>query len=112
AGKTDTAEARMNRAIEGDSMRGDELIRLTATEAVGLLRTGEIAPLDLIDAAAERIDAIDGQVNALPIRFFERARDAARRLGAARASRDTRPGWLAGLPIAVEDYNDIAGQPT
>jgi len=93
-------------------MRGDALIRLTATEAVALLRRGEIAPLDLIDAAAERIDAIDGQVNALPIRFFDRARDAARRLGGARASRDRRPGWLAGLPIAVKDYNDIAGQPT
>jgi amidase len=93
-------------------MQADPLVRLTATEAVGLLRRGEIAPIDLIDAAAERIGSIDGQVNALPIRFFDRGRDAARRLDAARARRDARPGWLAGLPIAVKDYNDIAGQPT
>jgi amidase len=51
---------------------GDELARLTATQAVALLRQREITPpLELIDAAAERIAAIDGEVNALPIRFFD-----------------------------------------
>jgi len=91
---------------------GDELIRLTATEAVALLRKREITPFELIDAAAQRIAATDGQVNALPIRFFEEARDAARRLRPFYLANDATPGWLAGLPIAVKDYNDIAGQPT
>jgi amidase len=89
----------------------DELIRLTATEAVGLLRQRAVSPLELIDAAIARIEAVDGLVNALPIRFFERAREAAQRFTSS-ADNEEHPGWLAGLPIAVKDYNDVAGQRT
>ena len=49
----------------------DDLVRLTATEVVARLRRREISPLELIDAAATRIDTVDGKVNALPIRFFD-----------------------------------------
>jgi amidase len=90
----------------------DELTRLTATEAVTLLKRREISPVELVNAAAARIEAVDGQVNALPIRFFEQARTAAKRLSATTAKDNARPGWLAGLPIAVKDYNDVAGQIT
>jgi amidase len=90
----------------------DELVRLTATEAVGRLRRREISPLELIDAAAARIEAVDGKVNALPIRFINTAREAARRLMAQKPPQNPTPGWLAGLPIAAKDYNDVAGQRT
>ena len=89
-----------------------ELIRLTAIEAVALLRRGEITPVDLIDAAATRIEAVDGEVNALPIRFLEIARQKAQGLVEKFGSADQPPGWLAGLPIAAKDYNDVAGQRT
>jgi amidase len=89
-----------------------ELIRLTATEAVALLRRGEITPVDLVDAAAARIQAVDGEVNALPIRFLEIARQKAQALAATSRRTDHPPGWLAGLPIAAKDYNDVAGQRT
>jgi amidase len=89
-----------------------ELIRLTATKAVALLRRREITPLDLIDAAAARFEAVDGQVNALPIRFLDVARHKARRLLQQGRRADAPPGWLAGLPIVAKDYNDIAGQRT
>jgi amidase len=85
------------------------LWRLTATEAVARLRRGEVSPLEMVEAAAQRIEAVEPKVNALPIRFLDDARDQARRF--RRESRDT-PGWLAGLPIAVKDYNDVAGQLT
>ncbi|EDP60953.1 hypothetical protein BAL199_28570, partial [alpha proteobacterium BAL199] len=39
--------------------RRDELIRLTAREAVRLLVAREISPLELIDAAAARIAEVD-----------------------------------------------------
>ena len=57
-----------------------DLIRLTAVEAVGLLERGEVTPLDCLDALEARIAAVDGAVNALPTLCFERAREAARRL--------------------------------
>lgn len=91
---------------------GSELWRLGASEAVGLLRRGEIAPVELVDAAISRIEAVDGVINALPLRRFEQARDDARRLTAPDEATRASPGWLAGLPIAVKDYNDLAGLPT
>jgi amidase len=89
-----------------------ELYRLTATEAVARLRRREISPLDLIDAGAARIDAVDGKVNALPIRFIEIARERARAFMKQKPPADPPPGWLAGLPLVAKDYNDVAGQPT
>jgi amidase len=90
----------------------DELIRLTATEVVARLRRREVSPLELIDAAAARIEAVDGKVNALPIRFFDVARAKARQFMAQKPPADPPPGWLAGLPVAAKDYNDVGGQRT
>ena len=88
----------------------DELIRLTATEAVARLRRREISPLELIDAAAARIAAVEPAVNALPTLCLDRARDHAKRLmnGQGRDA-EGEPGWLAGLPVAIKDLTDVAG---
>src|SRR6478736_4799879 len=86
-----------------------DLWRLTATEAVVKLRKRELCPLELVEVAASRIEAVEPKVNALPIRFLDEARDNARHF--EREARDN-PGWLAGLPMAVKDYNDVAGQLT
>ena len=40
-------------------MSSSELISLGAREAVAKLREGEITPLDLIDAAEQRIAAVE-----------------------------------------------------
>ena len=42
-----------------------DLFRLTAREAVALLRGLEVSPLDLIAAAQARIEAIDSHINAV-----------------------------------------------
>jgi len=88
----------------------DELIRLTATEAVARLQRGEISPLELVEAAAARIAAVEPAVNALPTLCLDRARAHARRLmaGEGREAAD-EPGWLAGLPVAIKDLTDVAG---
>jgi amidase len=87
-------------------MPASDLIALTAQEAVRLLRAREVSPLELIDVALERIDETDSALNALPTRCPERARDHAHRL---RTPDSPGPGWLAGLPIAVKDLEDVAG---
>src|ERR1700760_1834611 len=88
----------------------EELIRLTATEAVSRLRRHEISPLDLIDAAAARIAAVEPAVNALPTLCLDRAREHAKRLmnGEGREA-EGEPGWLGGLPVAIKDLTDVAG---
>ena len=84
----------------------DDVLGLTARQAVEHLRKGEVSPLELVDAAAARIEAVDEAVNALPTRCYDRARDHARRL------MDLPPGdrgLLAGLPFVVKDLVDVAG---
>ena len=88
----------------------DELIRLSARDAVARLEAKEITPLELIDAAASRIAAIEPAVNALPTLCLDRARDHAKRLmrDGGRGA-EGEPGWLAGLPVAIKDLADVAG---
>ena len=88
----------------------DDLIRLTATEAVALLKCGDVTPLDLIDAAERRIAEVEPALNALPTLCLERGRKHARRLmrGECRGA-EREPGWLAGLPVAIKDLADVAG---
>ena len=86
----------------------DDLIRLTATEAVARLRRREVSPLELVEAAAARIAAVEPAVNALPTLCLDRARDHARRImadpGDAAAA-----GWLGGLPVSIKDLTDVVG---
>lgn len=87
-----------------------DLIRMTATEAVRHLRAGEISPLDLIDAAEARISAVEPAVNALPTLCLDRAREHARALmNGQRREAENEPGWLAGLPVSIKDLTDVAG---
>ncbi|MBK1662208.1 amidase [Paracraurococcus ruber] len=88
----------------------DDLVRLTATEAVARLKRREVSPLDLLDAAERRIAAVEPAVNALPTLCLDRARDHARRLLAGQGTEQSgHPGWLAGLPVSIKDLTDVAG---
>ena len=89
----------------------DELWRMSAVEAVGRLRKGEISPLELVDASAARIAEVEPAVNALPTLCLDRARDHARRImqGGAACEAAGEAGWLAGLPVSIKDLTDVAG---
>jgi amidase len=84
-----------------------QLTSLSAQDAVKLLRDRKVSPLELVEASAARIAATDKAVNAMPTLCLDRARDHAKRIMADR-SQHPAP-WLAGLPIAVKDLNDVAG---
>ena len=86
----------------------NELVQLTARQAVALLMKREASPLELIDAAVERIGETDGAINALPTLCVERARAHAERL-MADGPGESPAGYLHGLPIAVKDLTDVAG---
>lgn len=87
-----------------------DLIRMTATEAVARLRKREVSPLELIDAAEARIAVVEPSVNALPTLCFDRARAHAKRLMAVRYPPEANePGWLGGLPVSIKDLTDVAG---
>ncbi|MGB9365233.1 MAG: amidase family protein [Xanthobacteraceae bacterium] len=84
----------------------DDLIRQDAVTIVARLKSGEVTPHDLLDVLEKRIAAVDGAVNALPTRCFERARQHADRL--MQRPVDER-GQLAGMPIPIKDLVNVAG---
>jgi Asp-tRNA(Asn)/Glu-tRNA(Gln) amidotransferase A subunit family amidase len=89
----------------------DDLCYLPASEALASFRARELSPVELMRATIDRVEAVDPVVNALPIRFFEEALAGAREAEARYAGRGPEPGPLEGLPVAVKDEVDVAGQP-
>lgn len=83
---------------------GPELCALSAVEAVEALTSGEVSPLEMIDAALARIAAVEPAINALPTLCADRARDRA-----ASPTRGEEAIWLAGLPIAIKDLTPVEG---
>ena len=83
-----------------------ELYRSTANEIHARLKSGEISPLDCLDALEQRIAAVDSKVNALPTLCFDRARAHARDLMKKPVS---ERGVLLGLPVPIKDLDDVAG---
>ena len=86
----------------------DEIFKKSAVEVVGLLRRGEVSPLELIDAVEARAAAVEPDINALPTLCLDRARNDAHRLMREKPD-PTQRGWLAGLPVAIKDLTDVAG---
>jgi amidase len=83
---------------------------LTAGELVDALAARKVGALELTDRAISRIEARDGRINAVVVRDFDRAREAAKAADAALARGDRRP--LLGLPMTVKESHDIAGLPS
>jgi amidase len=75
-----------------------------------LIQKGEVSSAELTDLYLERIDRIDPKLNAYRVVFAERARAEAAQADARRRSGDTRA--LLGVPIAIKDDADIAGELT
>jgi amidase len=74
-------------------------------ELAALVRTGEISASELVGASLERIEALDGQLNAFTHVDAEGALAAAAAIGPD----DPRP--YAGVPIAIKDNRAVAGMP-
>src|SRR5438876_6726165 len=82
------------------------MVRATACAIVDKLNSGEVTPLDLLDVLERRIAEIDGQVNALPILCFDRARTHAKALMEKPIG---ERGLLAGMPIPIKDLFNVEG---
>ena len=83
-------------------MRPEEYIEFDATGLADLVHRGKITPQELTEAAIERIEALNGRLNAVVERDFDAARSAARGVAASAP--------LAGVPFLAKDMNiDVAG---
>jgi len=81
---------------------------LDATEARRLIGTKKLSPVELLESCIAQIEAVDGELNALVVRAFDRARTEAKEAEAAVMRGDTLPP-LHGLPVGVKDLNETEG---
>jgi aspartyl-tRNA(Asn)/glutamyl-tRNA(Gln) amidotransferase subunit A len=81
----------------------------TAAEMAGALRAGQVTSAELVERSLRRAEAWQPSINAFSQLWAERAMEEARRVDATRI--ENRPG-LAGIPIAVKDLYDVAGEET
>jgi amidase len=96
--------------VTGQS-RGDYALNFATTkELTAALAAKKISALELTEHFIARIEALDGKLNAVVVRDFERARAAAKAADAALARGESRP--LLGIPILIKESFDVAGLPT
>jgi len=94
-------------------MPDDQTWRLDAVAQAALVRNGAVTPLELVDAAIARIERTHAALNAVILPAFERARDTARTLSAARRRADGEaPPPFLGVPFLMKDLGgQEAGAP-
>jgi amidase len=81
-----------------------DLARIDACGQAELVRRGQASPVELVDAAIARIDAVNPQLNAVIHERFDRAR--------AEAAGDLPDGPFRGVPFLLKDLEaHHAGEP-
>ncbi|MDB5432799.1 MAG: 6-aminohexanoate hydrolase [Caulobacter sp.] len=76
-----------------------------ATALAALIKKGDITPLEAVDTAIARAEALQPTLNFMVNSMFDRARDQAK-------SGKSGTGPFAGVPFLVKDLNDVKGLPT
>jgi len=75
----------------------DELAKLDATDQAELVRRGEVKPIELVEAAIDRIERINPELNAVIIPLFDKARAQA-------TASDLPDGPFKGVPFLIKDF--------
>jgi aspartyl-tRNA(Asn)/glutamyl-tRNA(Gln) amidotransferase subunit A len=84
-------------------MTGKDLPALSIADLQSLLRDREVSPREVLEALSARIEAVDGEIDAYLSLDFE---------GAAKEAEKANVDLpLGGVPIAIKDIINVAGQP-
>ena len=85
--------------------QANDLAMLDATAQAQLVKSGELTPVELVEAACDRLERINPKLNAVIHLALDRARDAA-------ASSELPDGPFRGVPFLLKDIGgDQKGQP-
>ena len=87
-----------------------DLVFAGIARQAALVRSGQISSRELVEACLGRIARLDPALNAFRVVLGERASAEAEQADARRGAGDERP--LPGVPVAVKDVADVAGETT
>lgn len=82
----------------------DPFVTLDATAQAELVAKGDVTSLELVDAAINRIERLNPQVNAFVHTMFDKAREQA-------ASGNLPDGPFRGVPYGIKDLSELEGEP-
>ena len=94
----------------GTDVADSEFDHRSATELLDDLAAKRVSAVELTRRAIDRIERHDGELNAVCVRDFDRALDAARDADAARGRGEG--GVLCGVPMTVKESFHVAGLPS
>ena len=80
-----------------------DLARLDAVSTAQAVKAGEVSASETVNAAIDRAEAVNPQINAIVSPYFESARE--------RASEKAGGAWF-GVPSFIKDLNNVIGQRT
>ncbi len=79
----------------------DEFFALDGLAQAALVKKGEVTPLELLDAAIARAEALNPELNAIVTPMYDQARD--------RAKGELPEGPFKGVPTLMKDLDDYEG---
>jgi amidase len=94
-----------------NSLRSGELAFSSATDLAQLIQRKQISSFELTQYYIERIEQFDKVLNAVVVRDFERALEAAK-LSDKSLALGYRLGSLHGVPMTIKEAFDVSGLPT
>ena len=87
-------------------MNADELVCRSALDLARLIRTRAVSAVEVIEASLERVQRLNGTINAM-VTMNPRALDDARAID-RRLAHGEDPGALCGLPVGIKDVTPVA----
>lgn len=103
-GTTSSVEAALPVPMSGDPAEW------SAADLLAGFRDGRLDPVEAVEAALARMDAVNGELHAVVARLDDRARAAAVESSRRWRAGEARP--LEGVPVGVKDIIETAGVPT
>lgn len=91
-------------------MADNDIAFAGAAKQAEMVRAGEVSPTELVRLHLDRIERLDPQLNSFRVVLAERALLEAEQAEARLKGGDERP--LLGVPIALKDTTDLAGELT
>tara|TARA_B100001750_G_scaffold137408_1_gene109354 strand:- start:3886 stop:5307 length:1422 start_codon:yes stop_codon:yes gene_type:complete len=88
----------------------NDLIKFSARQVFNLLRSGEITPYDLLNAALLRIKETNPSINSIPTLCIDRAENQINKMKSTYSAKSNNSiGFLYGIPLVIKDLTDVQG---